>query len=688
MSKSKKNHLTATELIQLLKAQPNEAYSLVESSLVHYLSEESDSFWKKYFQLDINTVAANCSESISVINKFEGIQLFRLIKLYYEKEIKNIEKQINAIEPNGEAILKAVFICIEIGYSSTPSPNFPEFSEESLKASKLVLKKFLPRNGGANNSLSTELVSNCSLLIRLQTDLLKLWDLLYAFLYGGFSLQEKVDRTGYYLVINENEKSNNLFILNELKQKIKRDFKKSASQSDVSQDDHFKKIDPKWRTNEGFATSFISAAKTISQHPGTTSIPVEDGYFDNWDSEDHKKRTEAITRVLQDFNDQHFHHNYRQALSGIYQPNDEVDIKKMHIVIKSNLEISLHDILCANSCLIAMAHKISNLIEDARSDISELYFGSIKHYQMHNPSLPLKEIQEYVDSNFTEELIILNETDKFNPFVTISKSDTLFWLKSIEDLKRKSDIELNAIIDILSGFQSGTPYNLIYGFGKSYLFFYKSCLKFDLNRTLYDHYLSDELFNSRNKIQEKLIIIGKNHREREALFTQSIGDLLNRFTKNVKVALIIKNPKTKKTIGDFDVLAYFEPENTFLSIQVKLSNVTPKTEKRKTEWVSKHIQKALEQTDKDNLVLKNSNSGFELVCKELGIDFISNKPEIFHLIVTDNFFVDHQSYEYQEGKIVTCISYFELKHLLLNEKIHQNQDDWTEITNKNAVSNL
>lgn len=44
--------------------------------------------------------------------------------------------------------------------------------------------------------------------------------------------------------------------------------------------------------------------------------------------------------------------------------------------------------------------------------------------------------------------------------------------------------------------------------------------------------------------------------------------------------------------------------------------------------------------------------------------------------VTDNFFADHLSFSYNEvGDKFYCISYFEFQHLILNQRVHEKQQD-------------
>jgi len=141
--------------------------------------------------------------------------------------------------------------------------------------------------------------------------------------------------------------------------------------------------------------------------------------------------------------------------------------------------------------------------------------------------------------------------------------------------------------------------------------------------------------------------------------------------------------------GDFDVIAYFEKENIILPIQVKLSNVSPRSEKRKEEWIVNRIEaKGIKQVVKD-LKLLQSKSGLKFIADKLKIESEIKAPLIYPIVVTDNFFADHLSFSYNENDdSVICISYFELKHLLLNQKVHDKQADMKPLENSNAATRL
>lgn len=79
----------------------------------------------------------------------------------------------------------------------------------------------------------------------------------------------------------------------------------------------------------------------------------------------------------------------------------------------------------------------------------------------------------------------------------------------------------------------------------------------------------------------------------------------------------------------------------------------------------------------------------KFIADKLKIESEIKAPLIYPIVVTDNFFADHLSFSYNENDdSVICISYFELKHLLLNQKVHDKQADMKPLENSNAATRL
>jgi hypothetical protein len=212
---------------------------------------------------------------------------------------------------------------------------------------------------------------------------------------------------------------------------------------------------------------------------------------------------------------------------------------------------------------------------------------------------------------------------------------------------------------------------------------------------MYDYIISEKLYNSHKKSGEEIKEIMENQKSRELRFTNSIKELLSTITPHAAANLDYPDKKGKYDFGvlrgEFDAIAYFEDENILMPIQVKLSNTTPHSEKRKSEWVNNRIiGEVVDQIAKDVKLLQ-VKMGLEFIKEELNIITGKNleNAKIYPLIITDNFYVDHERFVYtDDGKLVICISYFELKHLLLNINIDNRQAKWDLFKEKKSAQYL
>jgi hypothetical protein len=696
MSKQSNNKVQVADIIQLFKTAPEQAYQQLISSSHYFYTKQSEEFWTSYVLLDHDNLSKRFPDSMSTFNQVVWLKLFYDLKKFYESErAKNITELLN-LNPDETSLVKSLFLCLELG-DTTPQPSiFPTYSDESLKAIKILLREILPLLKKENkNAYSVELAQLSNNLIKIQIDIALLAEFLDAYVWAGFEMQQRENAKGFELLLPDgSSKDENLFVLNYIKTAIKRDFKRKESQPKISEEEHFKKNDPKQKTDKGLATVYITGGTITSQTEGTTFIQVEEDYFKDFHSEDPKLREAATLKMLSDSQEQNFHYQYRQAFSEIYQPTDEIDIHALHLEIKNNVFVSLYDLICVMSCITARADAFRYMSDSPNGSIKTIKKQFLSNIKQQHPELTAEELHSSTNTFFIQ---LLNEIEKHNgvsTFIFIEQDSILNWLKKIEELKSKSETELTAMIELLTNYKSPLPFNPLYKIDDKYYFSYTSCgYRFSLNRELYDNYISDKLFNPNNKQQKEKPLIEDTQKSREIRFTNSLKELFKTLTPFVEAGLEYGDPKLNYDFGElrgeFDVIAYFEKENIIFPIQVKLSNVSPRSEKRKEEWIVNRIEtKGIKQIVKD-IKLLQSKSGLKFLADKLNFNYEIKQPLIYPLIVSDNFYADHVSFSYNEqGDYVICVSYFELKHLLLNMKIHDKQVDWLPFDSNNAASRL
>lgn len=686
------------EIIQLFKTAPEQAYERLISSGHHFHTKQAEEFWTAYEELNHESLVQQFPDIAPTFDKVEWLKLFYHLKKSHESEKAKSIEGLLSLNPDETSLVKSLFLCLELGDASPQPNNFPNYTEESLEAIKDLLGEILPKlKKESRTGYSVELTNFSNYLIKIQIDLALLGEFLDAFVWAGFELQQKENSKGFQLLLPDGiSKEKNLFVLDYLKTAIKRDFKRKESQPKISEEEHFKKNDPKWKTQEGLATVFHSSNITVtSQSLGTTSLQVvDDSMFTDMNSDDLKKREEARLKMIMASQEQNFHFQFRQALSQAYQPNDEVDIHDLHLEIKPSVFVTLYDLLCVMSCLIARADNFRYFADinsvSVKSFKSKLIFAIRKERPDYSP----EELDNSSNSAIVLLFLKIEKNMNIDTFFFVEHETVLTWLRKVEELKSKSEQVMNAMIELLSGFDSPLPFNPLYKVDGKYYFSFASCgYRFNLNRELYDNYISDKLFNPNNKPQRERPFVGEKQKSREVRFTNSLKELFKTLTPYVESSLVYGDQNLNYDFGDlrgeFDVIAYFEKENVIFPIQVKLSNVSPRSEKRKAEWIVNHIgTKGIKQVIKDTTLLR-TKSGLRFVADKLNISSEIKQPKVYPLIVTDNFFGDHITFAYNEqGDYVLCVSYFELKHLLLNQRIHHKQTDWLPFKPDNAASLL
>lgn len=697
MSKQSNKKISVAEIIQLFKTAPEQGYEQLISSSHYYYTKHSEAFWTAYIQLDHKGLNKQFPDSVTIFNRVAWLKLFYDLKMFYcIEKVKNISELL-ALNPDETSLTKSLFLCLELG-DTTPQPsNFPTYTEESLQAIKILLDEILPKLKKENKtSYSVELTQLSLNLIKIQIDIALLAEFLDAFVWAYFEMQQKENAIGFELRLPDKaNKEENLFVINYLKTAVKRDFKRKESHPKISEEEHFQKNDPTWKTQEGLATVFHSSNMTVtSQTPGTTAFQVEDdSWLTNMISKDPKTSNEAIFKMMMLSQEQNFHHQFRQALSQVYQPNDEIDIHALHLEIKPNIFVTLYDLLCVMSCLIARADVFRYYSDFPMASIKTIKNQLLIHTKQQYPELNIEQLHESTNFSIVKGLPDIEKLKEQLAFPFFDLEMILGWLKKIEELKSKSESELNAMIDLLTSFESPLRFNPLYKIDGKYYFSYTTCGRFNLNQLLYDNYITDKLFSLKFKALNEQKEISSRSNSRAENFANSTRDLLRKVTPFVESNIYYGGHKNNwefgELEGDIDVVAFFEDENILLSIQIKLSNVSQKKESERQRWVNTKIyDEGKTQIQKDMTILK-AESGLKFIADKLGIKKEIKHPVIYPLIVTDNFFADHTLFTYNEqGDHVFCVSYFELKHLLLNQKIHDKQTEWLPFESSNAASRL
>lgn len=687
--------VTPSHIINLISTDPALAFDKLVSSGLY----RKDRFWAEYATVNLQHIkdAQTDPGQMYFLHRINGLKFFFDLKGFYRTSIDEQTRKLHAFNSNPRDVLKVLFTALDMSEMNVPKFDV-KYSREALGAVRTIYQTLPKPETPASYSL--DLFNIVSQLFGLQVDSNMVDSFLDLYLMDDLLILPCKERKGYELTFIADEfKEKSFYIREALKSSIQRGFRQETAQQGISDEKHFRVNDPKSKTHEGLAViSYNSNVIDISEvGKGLTAVPMDDEIFRLMSSSDAAEQTDGNLRAMTEMMEHNFHHKLRHAIADIYVLNDEIDIHALHIELGEGKFLTLFELLVAVCSLTAMSDNIRYL-----SDVQgfpALYRSVRAAIRSTHPEYCDDELDMACAANIASHLPMLESRDEFTLFLMLSNEMVLSILRKVEELKSKSDTELQGIIDLLASSDHRLPYNILYKSDNEYLLNFQVCTRFPVARDFYDYYITERLFTPKpNKHKAELIRIDKNQKSREMSFNQSLRRLLSQLTPYVMDSLDFKSPNPDYNFGelegDIDAIAYFENENLIMPMQVKLSNRTPWNEKRKRQWVEDKLingkSNAVSQVNKDRQLLQNT-VGLKFIASQLGLgkEIDCNTLTIYPLIVTDNFFADHERLPYgDEGNHVLCVSYFEIKNLIQHQKVHVGQSDWEAFTDKMPAHHL
>lgn len=678
--------LSNDELLSFFLSNPQEALDHLFSS-GFYLRPQKDAgqFWSNFFQAGIPDRLSSDPAYNSIASTLSQMHLFFHLTELYARQIKNAERDLIKLKPTREALIRALFLSVELGELFTEPNKLPKYSFKSLSAIKQILG-YYNKNCSLENltAYSVELFNTAKLLLMLKNDFQTLNEFIELFEYGEFCISKRNELPGFILhLADEDAKCDNRYLREKVKTAFKRQYKAFDSQNDISNQEHFKKFDRIYKTNEGLATVFYSGGTVTGGPAGTTALEIEEDIFELLESKSSDERNEGMLKMMEKVIETNYHYQLRNALAAIFQPNDTLDVHTYSLKLEK-FGCTLYELFSAISSLAALADNLRYTAEFPDScDLSVTKTRIVSLIRNEHPALREEELESASLSAIVGDFAAIEVIN--DPFYILSKDTLHKYFRKTEELKGKSDEELDTIVDILSSPDKSIAFNPIYKLRDGFLFAYKTFLHCDVNRAVYDFFVSRELFNNHKTSDSKQT--ASNHKNREEIFNRSIKEALQSITPFAKSNIDLKKFDNKIS-GEIDILGYFPKEKLVLSIQVKLSNTTIRTEQYKATWIQeKLLNEAGRQTARDSKILSSPSSG-ELLSKVFDIE-VNEDVDVYHLIVTDNFYADHYDFPITNSDItVLCVSHFELTSLLKNIRIRADQDKWDLFANDIPGNNL
>lgn len=666
-------------------------YKIVRSPASFYVDAGADVFWQEYSDFIKAHQADVTEDSFSYLKKIRGHSIFYNVKKGFEEKIESLFAVILACNPSIPVLLKAVYLIIELGnihQRNKYQQALPIANDDTLQAAKEIITRYVKhKKKTVENVYSAELGECVMNLLCYQADLDSLLRIHDEFIWSEFELIEMENGDGYVVVPDSTiPKHQHSYILNALKKEVKHLYHYSLSFTSLSNELHFKKNDPVWKTNEGFPGAFHSpGVQFTGNNPGVTSVEMPATFFEGFS--ENGLPEEKIVDLITAATSASFHYYLRRSLADAYKPNDTIDVKKLEVQLE-DVFFTVYELMIAAGCISAYAENINYINQISRFDVEGLYSKFLNDpviaAKQWNQQETMQQFTSFSITRFKE----LEEQEVTSPFVFLSAAKLLATLRKAEELRHKTEKQLTYLIELFCSLTNRLPWNPLYQTEEGYFIYIGKYIKNTLSRKLYDHFVSDELFNSNkaNKAINKHTVAGYG-KEREKEFTASLKDLFVRLTPYCEHSIDYQKSSyggtpLLKQKGEIDLLVYFKEEHLLMPIQVKLSNTTPRKERKKFEWVTTHLEKASLQLEKDMTMLK-TEEGLAWASEQLNIRIKANGLRIEPLIVTDNFFADHsmQPLKKNERKAL-CVSYFEFRQLICGETVNELQEKWALFTSK------
>jgi hypothetical protein len=467
-----------------------------------------------------------------------------------------------------------------------------------------------------------------------------------------------------------------------LKSRIQLVYNQRQAQTIVSKEEFLSRVDPQYKTQEGFAAIFVSEGVTmISKNPGVTCVQMPDEYFLYQDGMSAEMRLEKETQATLAMAKVHHAYFYRQNLASNYFIREREHFEAAILLEVNGKALNMADFFRCVACISAFMKAIS--VHRVWEGWNGLHFRVGLNLSSNWPEDQAKpsaiEAFDWCLSQSPEHPPENATLTNFHSNSAGGWRDLLHW---VDDLKHLEVLEVDAIFKLMSETLIAGELPLAIIDGDYILLPIKAWEHPDLIQWVFEDFYTQFVYNisSEGKTQDEKQRLGALARLRESSINHDISKWLRLLTPYCCDSIKFEQRDGCKVVteGEIDALAWFPDEHAVLAIQMKLSN-TIKTKRKRQSWIEQTLEKdAVRQVEKDRAWLK-STKGKEWLASTFGIpdDSFHRNFEIHHLILTDNFYHDHASLPTKGGPPVKVISLFEFQMLLRGDDLFEPMTlDW------------
>jgi hypothetical protein len=421
-----------SEIIALLHTSAEKAWDeLIDSR--YFINNKAPKFWAAYKEEDITGLMNLHPENLIYYLRISALYNFYILDRLYQKEAERVSGEIVKRNPKLKVLVEAFYLVLDLGNTHLDPDNLVGYTLESLEALNITLSRITPNLTNENQcEFSIELFDDVRLLIRLETDYCLLRSFMDIYIYADFFLKKIQDSPGFNLeVFSEEYKGKNIYIRELIKTEFKRSYKRGEAQEGISKQETFKKLDHFYKSDLGLATMIVSKGVIVtSTTPGITYLEDFDGMLDKITSENQEDQAKAQAQLLKTITDQNFLVQFRRAHSEVWQPADVIDIHALHIYV-GDTYVSLFDVFCVSSCLIAFADNLRYADELCQGNIIALKNLLLCQVGSKNPPLSEQEINEGCDKYIIDHLAEIEKSSNYHLFHYFSMTEFTNWVRRL-----------------------------------------------------------------------------------------------------------------------------------------------------------------------------------------------------------------------------------------------------------------
>ncbi len=561
----------------------------------------------------------------------------------------------------------------------------PAFNPSGAKAFIKILQLIKNKKEHTNESIKREDVFELIVLWELFIQIEHLDEMEDA-LINGYHYLDVIDNS---LVVKSAD-DGKMELNDSHKQYFRRVTLSRLSKPIVSNENQLKNNDGELKTDVGLATILISGGEITSDlPPGTTFLKVE-----NLKAEDEHGNVILPPDAISKLSRNQINFNYRNFLQDHFIPKEEDDMNQLFVSIPEfdNEKIPVKAFLLIGGWL----HALSTLyVQDLMTSNDFSVPRLLKWYLEEN---------KISDSSAHEDLNGLM-VDYLASYERLTKPDGKISL--LDNILKFTEVEILALFKGNDDFQGLlTDKKLIElmkfmakhnysGFTFSNEKFYlmpRVLAGYDSLTEFYNHVVLKNLYRDEEDRKDE---VASNHMTREKIVCDALAKLFseNNLSSQSRVNFRYKAINPGDLRGEFDVIVADPKNKTILLIEVKLKNTHVDTRFQKQRWINDRIlginkkkRGAIQQVSDYLKYFRQSDCGKALIKELFNIDSVEGF-EIVPLIVTDNFFVDHDKAEIPlfEGEQVAIVSFHELKMLLNGIEPFDYKYPWWGIYHLNKI---